>query len=130
MREDPIPKRVEEVAALAADAANSVRKELGPCLLGSIYELGFLHELKKRELKVKTNVLMPVTYEGTRIEEGYYIGFLVEDYLVVEIHAIDRPTTAHEAHALTRLRHSGYRIGLLIDFQTRLASQFIKRVSL
>ncbi len=130
MREDPIPKRVEEVAALAADAANSVRKELGPCLLGSIYELCFLHELKKRELTVKTNVLMPVTYEGTRIEEGYRIGFLVEDCLVVEIHAIDMPTPAHEAYVLTRLRHSGYRIGLLIDFQARRASQFIKRVSL
>lgn len=129
MRE-PIPKRVEEVAALAADAAKSVRKELGPCLLGSIYELGFLHELKKRELTVKTNVLMPVTYEGTRIEEGYYIGFLVEDCLVVEIHAIDNPIPANEAYVLTRLRHSGNRIGLLIDFQTKRASEFIKRVSL
>jgi GxxExxY protein len=130
MREEPIPKRVEEVAALTADAANSVRRELGPCLLGSIYEPCFLHELKERELTVKTNVLMPVTYEGTRIEEGYYIGFLVEDCLVVEIRAVDRPIPAHEAYVLTRLRHSGHRIGLLIDFRTRRASQFIKRVSL
>ncbi|HEY3422854.1 MAG TPA: GxxExxY protein [Methanocellaceae archaeon] len=129
-REEPIPKRVEEVAALAVDAANSVRKEMGPCLLGSIYELCFLHELKKRELTVKTNVPMPVTYEGTRIEEGYHIGFLVEDCLVVEIHAVDRPAPDNEAYVLTRLRHSGYRIGLLIDFQTRRAGQFIKRVSL
>lgn len=130
MREDPIPKRVEEIAALTADAANSVRKELGPCLLGSLYEQCFLHELKKRELTVRTNVPMPVTYEGTRIEEGYYIGFLVEDCLVVEMHAIDMPIPAHEAYVLTRLRHSGYRIGLLIDFQTKRAGQFIKRVSL
>lgn len=129
-REEPIPKSVEEVAALAADAANSVRKELGPCLLGRIYEICFLHELKKRDLTVKTNVLMPVTYEGTRIEEGYYIGFLVEDCLVVEIHAIDRPIPAREAYVLTRLRHSGHRIGMLIDFQTRQASQFIKCLSL
>lgn len=130
MREEPIPKRVEEVAALAADAANSVRKELGPCLLGSIYEPCFLYELKKRKLTVKTNVVMPVTYGETRIEEGYYIGILVEDCLVVEVHAIDRPIPAREAYVLTRLKHSGYRIGLLIDFQTKRASQFIKRVAL
>ena len=73
---------------------------------------------------------MPVTYEGTRIEEGYYIGFLVEDCLVVEIRAIDRPIPAYEAYVLTRLRQSGHRIGLLIDFRTRRASEFIKRVSL
>jgi GxxExxY protein len=129
-REEPIPKRVEEVATLTADAAISVRKELGPCLLWSIYEPCFLYELEKRKLAVKTDVVMPITYNETRVEEGYHIGILVEDCLVVEIHAIDRPIPVKEAYVLTRLRHSGYRIGLLIDFQTRKTSQFVKRVAL
>lgn len=46
------------------DAAIEVHKNLGPGLLESIYESCLEKELKSRNLKVSTQVEIPVVYKG------------------------------------------------------------------
>jgi hypothetical protein len=53
---------------------------------------------------------------------------LVEDLVVVEVKAVDRLESVHEAQVLTYLRLTGRWLGLLINFNTPLLKSGVKRL--
>ncbi len=55
---------------------------------------------------------------------------LVDDCLVVEIKAVEQLMPVHKAQMLTYLKLTGYRLGLLINFNSALIKYGIKRVAL
>ena len=78
-----IPSNKEElVATNIVDAAYNVHKNLGPGLLEKIYEVCFCHELKKRELKYKRQVDIPIKYDNIIFNEGLRLDVLIEDFII------------------------------------------------
>jgi GxxExxY protein len=53
---------------------------------------------------------------------------LVNRLVVVEVKATERTLPIHEAQVLTYLKLSGYRLGLLINFNTVLIKDGIRRL--
>ena len=96
---------IEEVATVIVDSSIKVHRALGPGLLESVYQLCFAHELRKRDLKVETEVILPVEYDGLQLDTGYRIDMLIEDVVIVENKAVEKLTAAHEAQLLTHLTH-------------------------
>ena len=127
---DPIPARVDELATITVDAAFNVHKEIGPGLLESAYEACLVQELKSRGINVKTQINLPITYKGLELKDAYRIDILVENSLVVEVKSIETLLPVHKQQLLTYLRFSGYRLGLLINFNAGLIKDNIKRVAL
>jgi GxxExxY protein len=117
-----------EVSGQVVDAAMKVHTALGPGLLESAYEGCLAYELRKRGLKVGTQVGLPVVYEGVNIEVGYRIDLLVEDLVIVELKAVDKVAPIHEAQLLTYLKLSGKRLGLLINFNVVHLKDGLKRM--
>lgn len=64
-----------------------VHAVLGPGLLESAYEACLKHELVRRGLRVETQLVLPVVYEGLRLDLGYRIDMIVEDEVVLELKA-------------------------------------------
>jgi hypothetical protein len=64
--------------------AIKVHKALGPGLLESAYEACLAHEFENAMLSYKRQVVLPVFYDGRRIDAGYRLDLLVEDHVVVE----------------------------------------------
>ena len=79
---EPISVETERVASAIIDAAFKVHRTLGPGLLESIYELCLAHELRQRGLSVETQVSLPITYEGMRIEGGLRLDVVVEKLVI------------------------------------------------
>ena len=73
---------------------------------------------------------MPLVYKEVRMDCGYRLDFLVAQKLVVEIKAIEAFQDVHTAQVLTYLRLSGCRLGLLINFHSKLLRDGIRRVIL
>jgi len=67
---------IERIATAIVDAAYQVHSKLGAGLLESIYETCLEYELKKRELNVKRQLLLPVEYDGVRLDAGLRIDFV------------------------------------------------------
>ncbi len=44
--------------------AIQVHKKLGPGLLESVYHKCMIHELKNRNIKFKTELIIPINYDG------------------------------------------------------------------
>lgn len=71
---------IEEVAKDIVDAAIKVHRALGPGLLESAYQQCHVYELRQRDRKVLTEVSLPLNYEGQKIEVGYRIDMLVDNW--------------------------------------------------
>ena len=111
-------------------AAIEVHRCLGPGLLESAYEECLCHELKLRGIPFERQVDLPVPYKGLLLGCGYKMDLIVNQEIVLELKAIERILPVHEAQLLTYLKLSGKHIGLLINFNTPLLTQGIKRIVL
>lgn len=113
-----IDERTEAVGREVVDAAIKVHRALGPGLLESVYEHCLHRELGKRGLAAERQPVLPVIYDGERIDAGYRLDLRVEGLVIVEIKAVERLLPIHEAQMLTYLRLSGVHPGLLMNFNT------------
>jgi GxxExxY protein len=86
--------------------------------------------LGKRNLKYKSQVAVPVLYDGVKIDAGFRLDLLVEDQVIVELKAVEQVLPVHEAQLLTYLKLTQLRLGLLINFNVPLIKQGIKRIIL
>jgi GxxExxY protein len=86
------------------------------------------HELSKRGLALKTQVGLPVVYDGVRSELGYRIDILIAESVILEIKSIDAIAPIPRAQLLSYLRLSGCRLGLLMNFNVPLMKDGIVRM--
>jgi len=101
-----------------------------PGLLESVYEVCLAYELKEKGLKIEQQVSVPVVYKKIRLETGFRIDILVEKSVIVELKAVENLLPIHEAQVLTYLKLTGYRVGLLLNFNEVLIKNGIKRIVL
>lgn len=94
----------------------------------SSYEACLLFELRKSGLNVKSQVPLPISYNGFLLEAGYRIDILVEERVIVEIKAVDQLADIHTAQILTYLKLTNLKLGLLINFNSVNLVNGLKRV--
>ena len=123
-----IPEGIPEnaITQRIIKCAIEVHKQLGPGLLENIYETAMTVEFELEGLMYKRQLEIPVIYKGRQLGE-YRLDLLVEDMVVVEVKSVERFDPVFEAQILTYLRLTEKRVGLLINFNTRLVKDGIKR---
>src|SRR3954471_1928389 len=94
------------VSSVIITAGLKVHTALGPGLLESAYEACLAHELRKQGLKCETQVLLPVDYDGIRLDLGYRIDLLVEDLVIVELKTVEKIAPIHHAQIISYLKLS------------------------
>ncbi len=127
---EDVDKELDETASQVVDAVFKIHKTFGPGLLESAYEACLIHELKKRGLKVESQVAVPLVYDGVKIDVGFRIDLLVGQRLIVELKAVEAILPIHEAQVLTYLKVTENRLGLLVNFNVPLIKKGIQRVIL
>ncbi|MCK4655010.1 MAG: GxxExxY protein [Candidatus Cloacimonetes bacterium] len=117
----------EELTDNIIKAAIEVHKILGPGLLESAYEECFVYELIKMGLNIKKQLLVPIKYKDIKLKTNYRLDLLVENKVIVELKTVEKLMPVHEAQLITYLKLSGYRVGLLINFNEKLLKNGIIR---
>ena len=108
-------------------AAIEVHRLLGPGLLEETYEACLCHEFDLRDIRFVRQVRLPIVYKGIRLAAAYRIDLIVNDFVIVEIKAVEQILAVHEAQLLTYLRHTGKRVGLLINFNVPILRNGVRR---
>ena len=119
MPENAITERIIKCAI-------AVHRELGPGLLENVYEEAMDIECNAEGLFVSRQFKVPVVYRGQTIGE-YKPDMLINDLVIVEIKSVERYDPVFEAQVLTYLKITGKRVGLLINFNSRLVKDGLKR---
>jgi GxxExxY protein len=119
---------INDCSGVVVNAAMRVHSVLGPGLLENAYERCLTHELRKRGLQVISQLAVPVIYDGICIDLGYRIDLLVNGAVVVEVKAVGKLAPIHHAQLPSYLKLSGYRLGLLINFNVFHLRDGIRRI--
>jgi len=107
--------------------AIKVHRRLGPGLLESVYETCLCWKLEQAKLVHERQVPLTVRYEDVRLACGYRADIIVTQGVILEIKSIEPILPLHEAQVLTYLRLSGCRFGLLLNFNTVLLKDGVRR---
>ncbi len=116
-----------ELGTKILETAISIHRELGPGLLESVYEIVLLHELKALGLNVERQVPIPITYRGTRFDEGFRADLIVEGLVLLEIKSVERVIPSHKKQVQTYLRLTGIKLGYLLNFGEAVLKDGITR---
>lgn len=111
-------------------ASTCVHRELGPGLLESVYELALMRELVDKGIKARRQVEVPVMYRGIDLGVGFRADILVDDQLLLEIKAVETIIPLHVSQLITYLKLMKLKRGYIVNFNTRLLKDGIKRVSI
>ena len=128
--EDEFEKISPEIQALSYKIialAIEVHRQLGAGLLESAYQECLFYEIQKAGLKVEKEKSLPIIYKEIEINQGSRIDLLVEDKLVIELETVDNYTSVHFAQILTYLKLGEYPLGLLINYNSIILKNSIKR---
>jgi len=124
----PISPEVERVGKAILNAAFKVHTALGPGLLESVYETCTAFELTQSGLRTLTQVALPVTYQGIKMDAGLRPDMVVEDSVIVEFKSVDTMHPIFEAQLITYLKLTGISLGFLINFNVIHLKDGIKRI--
>ena len=110
--------------------AIEVHKHWGPGLYEEIYQKSLYHELQLRNVKIASEVKLPLLYKGEQVGDDLRLDLIVEEKVVVELKSVKALEPVHEAQLLTYMKQTGCKIGLLINFNVPVLKQGIKRMVL
>src|SRR5512145_2222966 len=97
----PISPSVERVGKAVLDAAFKVHTALGPGLLESVYETCTAFELTESGLSAPTQVALPVTYRGVKMDAGLRPDMIVNNCVIVEFKSVETMHPVFEAQIIT-----------------------------
>ena len=121
---------IEAVAQDLVDAAIHVHRALRPGLLESAYQACVAHDLRKRGRRVECEVLLPLEYDGVKIDAGYRLDMRVDGAVLIENKVVESLLPVPHAQLITYLKLTGLSLGFLINWNVTLLRDGIKRVVL
>jgi GxxExxY protein len=96
--------------------------------LESVYKACLAYRLRARGLFVETEKPIPVVFEKVKLDCGYRADIVVERRVIVDTKTSEAITDLYVAQLLTYLRFLALRYGLILNFNTVLLKDGIRRV--
>jgi GxxExxY protein len=117
-----------EISHAIIGAAIEVHRVLGPGLLESVYEGALSFELRAKGFNVRQQQELPVKYKGVDLHGSFRMDILVNDLVIVEVKAVERLLSVHEAQLLTYLKLANKKLGLVLNFNSNTIRTSVRRV--
>jgi len=111
-------------------AAIEVHRNLGPGLLESTYSQCLIYELAERGVPFLIEAFVSIKYKKLGIERAFRADLIVADRLIVEIKHVEKILAIHEAQLRTYMKLTGIKTGLLLNFNTTVLKNGIRRLDL
>jgi GxxExxY protein len=118
-----------QLASLALDVAFEMHRQYGPGLFERVYEEFFCYELNKRGIEYKRQFGIPLLHEEIKMEVCFIADVILENKLIIELKSVESLSDLHYKQLLTYLKLSGIKLGLLINFNTALLKNGIRRIA-
>jgi GxxExxY protein len=107
----------EDISRRIIGAAMHVYNKLGSGFNEELYDRAMRVALEMQGLGFESQKTVEIYFEGAAVGL-YYLDFLVEGKVVVELKALPELNSSHLAQTITYLAGTGCQIGLLINFGT------------
>lgn len=115
MAGDSVQEKYGDLTYRIIGEAMAVHGALGPGFPEDFYQRALMIELAKCGLHVEQEKPIQVLYGSVSLGV-FYLDFLVEDSVIVELKAIERLGPQHQQQVISYLAASGREVALLINF--------------
>ncbi len=120
--------RENELSKIVLDTCFKIHKLYGPGLYESVYEELVCYELEKAGIFFQRQKPIPLVHETISLEAGFRADVIVEKILLLEFKSVENVLDVHFKQVQTYLKLSGLKLGLLINFNSSLLKDGIKRI--
>lgn len=121
-------ERLEKLVTLVLNSGLQLHRQVGPCLLESVYEDVVADRLAAAGLKIDRQQPVNIVIDGKTYQQAFRFDILVEDRLLLEIKSIEKLGPIHISQTLTYIRLVNLPIALLLNFGNETFKQGIRRV--
>ena len=118
-----------DLAHAVIGIAIEIHKTLGPGLNQESYLECLVYELNQQNFQIQRDVNLDLFYKNLKLSQGIHIDLLINDVLVVEVETSETVTELQIQKLLKVLKNSNYKLGLVINFNSTLLKNGIRRVS-
>jgi GxxExxY protein len=105
----------KEVYAIIG-AAMIVHNELGSGFLEAVYQEALEIEFSLKDIPAQREVPLQIYYKDALLSKYYIADFLCFNKIIIEIKALSKLSTEHQAQVLNYLKATGLQLGVLINF--------------
>lgn len=95
-----------------------VHKNLGPGLMEKVYQEALEVEFALRGIPYEREKKIQVEYKGHILAQEYVADFVCYGKIIVELKSVSELTDVHRAQVINYLKITGYKLGLLQNFNT------------
>jgi GxxExxY protein len=97
-------------------ACISVHKELGCGFLEAVYQEALAIEFRNYSIPFNQETSLDIYFRNMKLNKKYIADFICYDKIIIELKAISKIATEHEAQILNYLNATGLKLGILINF--------------
>ena len=108
-------------------AGIEVHRRLGPGLDEGSYSAALAIEFRLRDIPFVREVVVDIPYKGEIVGKRR-LDFIVGGRLIAELKVVVELTELHKAQVRTYLKITGLELGLLMNFETAVLKDGIKRI--
>ncbi len=118
-----------EISKVVFECGLKIHRKLGVGLFENIYETCLTYELEKAGLKVERQKYLSINYEEIHLENAFKMDLLIENKVVLEIKSVESLNNFHAAQLKNYLRLGNYKLGMLINFNSQLFKNGVRRIA-
>ncbi|MEE1943886.1 GxxExxY protein [Pedobacter sp. KR3-3] len=107
---------IDDLEYQVTGACIEVHRALGPGLLEKVYHKCLTRELQLRNISFIAEQVVTISYKGMLLDTELRVDLLIEDFLILELKAVEKILPIHEAQILTYMKILRVPKGLLINF--------------
>ena len=119
---------LKAITSLIIAKAIAIHRALGPGLLESAYLHCLCYELMTAGLRIDVQKPIPLLYHGVKIDCAYRADLMVENFVIVEVKALEALAPIHSRQLHTYLRLANCPVGLILNFGAQMMKDGIVRV--
>jgi GxxExxY protein len=97
-------------------ACISVHNELGCGFLEAVYQEALAIEFRNYSIPFNQETSLDIYFRNMKLNKKYIADFICYDKIIIELKAISKIATEHEAQLLNYLNATGLKLGILINF--------------
>ena len=120
-------EQINGITERVISCAIEVHRVLRCGLFETLYRSALAIEFDDVGLSYKREVGVPAIYKGHLLGE-YRIDFVVGELVIIEVKSVERMNPVFDTQLITYLRLAQKRVGLLINFNTSLLKDGVKRI--
>jgi len=117
-----------EIATKIVNTCYEIHTVLGPGLFETVYEEILYFELQQQGLSVERQVQIPIFWKGIQLGEAFKADLIVNGKIIVELKSVESLASVHFKQLITYLKLAELKLGLLVNFNSDLIKNGIKRV--